>query len=552
MIYFILYVTILIVTIDEMMCILYKFQLNGYDRKSIFDTMSFRCKRGICYWLFYVIILISYLLLQIDEYWILFLALILVSTILILLGEKFGSIHKIVYTRRMIRLIVVATLLSVIECILYVYYVWLYLAIILLPLFLIVAYFNIYITSILLLPIEYLIGEYYIKKAKKKIAGNKKLIKIGITGSFGKTSTKEILSSVLGVEYSVLTTPKSFNTPFGITKTINDSLINNHEYFLCEMGAKKKGEIKYLCEMIGIDVGIVTSVGRQHMNTFGSLENIYKTKKELPDYLFGKMCVFNLMNVYTRKMYFDFVGKKIGVFLYKNNDSIFCKGVLKSYIRYRVYYGKINYTTYYPFLKKNNYYAKKIICTQDGSYFDIYYNGNFLLKAMTSLVGMHNIINILLAVAVASELGEKCKNIAIGISKLKSIGARLEKILLPSGAVVLNNGYNSNIDSARFSLDTLKLFNKNNKVVITPGLVETNDDDKYNYEFGRLVGEVATSVVIVKEKNRDAILKGLMDIGYDICSIRCVDTFADAKKIIDVASDDYVFLIENDLPDNYN
>ena len=188
----------------------------------------------------------------------------------------------------MCRLIIVVLLYLSLFYVLNYFLLDIVLRIVLFPLVYFLSYIIILLTLITLYPVEKLIGRYYIKKAKNKLSGFKKLIKIGITGSFGKTSTKEILTTILKEHYNVLATPKSFNTPFGITKTINNSLNNLHEVFVCEMGAKAKGEIKYLCDLTGVNYGIVTSVGRQHTNTFGSIEGVYKTKKELPDYLYNK------------------------------------------------------------------------------------------------------------------------------------------------------------------------------------------------------------------------------------------------------------------------
>ena len=94
------------------------------------------------------------------------------------------------------------------------------------------------------LPIEKMICKKFISQAKQKLEANNRLIKIGITGSYGKTSVKEILGSILSKNYKVLVTPKSFNTPMGICKTINNQLDNSTEIFICEMGAKKSGEIQ--------------------------------------------------------------------------------------------------------------------------------------------------------------------------------------------------------------------------------------------------------------------------------------------------------------------
>ena len=279
------------------------------------------------------------------------------------------------------------------------------------------------VSIFVLKPIENLIAQKYIRNAKTILDGNVNLIKIGITGSYGKTSTKQILQNILSTQFYSIATPKSYNTPFGITKTINKDLLSAHEIFICEFGAKKIGEIKELCNLVGVQYGIVTAVGRQHMNTFGSIDNIYHTKKELSDYLQNKHCVFNLMNFYVSLMYKDYCGDKIGVFvLYKRKCGFRKKVVKKLYIKsvHNVYV--INhYSKFYEFLKMNNVYAKNVVSDEFGLSFDVFIGDNYICKANTALIGEHNVINILLAVAMAKMLNVSNKNIEQGISKTNKI-----------------------------------------------------------------------------------------------------------------------------------
>lgn len=539
--------------IESCVCIelFYVLQSNSYDCKSLYKRLFDVSSIDIINLFLYIIIVVFFVITQIDNIYILIASLIVSSVLTYILNDQFKSLKKIKYTKRMLRLIFVLLILMILESVILLDLCELNFAVIFVPLFVIVGYFNVLIVYLILVPVEALIGSFYLRKSKKKLQIHKKLIKIGITGSFGKTSTKEILTTLLNQEFNVLSTPKSYNTPFGISKTINDKLNNSHEVFVCEMGAKKRGEIKYLSELINVDWGIVTSVGRQHTSTFGSLENIYKTKKELPDALYKKLCVFNLMNKYTVQMYKEFVGEKIGVFLCKKHNIVInSTNIKKSYKNIKA---KMHNNSFrlYEFSRKNNYYAKSININENGCVFDVYYDNSFLLNAKVILLGYHNIINVLLAVAVAHRFGVKLANIKTGILKLKQIQARLEKYSLSNGAVVINNGYNSNIDSVKHTLETLSLFKRKYKVVITPGVVETNDDNYYNETLGELCAKYCTDVVVVKKKNRDAITRGLAKAQFDMCRVYKVDSFNDAKKIINNSNDEYVFLIENDLPDIY-
>lgn len=132
-------------------------------------------------------------------------------------------------------------------------------------------------------PLEKSIQNYYINDAKKILSDMPDLHKVGITGSYGKTSMKFYLSELLSSQYETLKTPESFNTPMGVTITVRRDLKPTHEYFICEMGARRVHEIKELCDIADPLDGIITSVGEQHLETFKSVENILNTKFELAD-----------------------------------------------------------------------------------------------------------------------------------------------------------------------------------------------------------------------------------------------------------------------------
>ncbi len=125
-------------------------------------------------------------------------------------------------------------------------------------------------------------------RVRNKIRSLKNLKVIGITGSYGKTSTKEFLYQILKQKYRVLRTPESYNTVFGIAKVVDLELDKNYDVFICEMGAYKRGEIKELCWMVEPDYGMLTGINEQHLERFGSMENIIKAKNELVDYVLSK------------------------------------------------------------------------------------------------------------------------------------------------------------------------------------------------------------------------------------------------------------------------
>ena len=157
---------------------------------------------------------------------------------------------------------------------------------------------------IILYPIEKLIVNCYKSKCKKVLKKHSNLIVIGITGSYGKTSTKVYLTKFLQTKYKVCATPSSYNTPMGICKVVLNDLKDDDEVLITEMGAKKVGEIKELCDMVSPSYGIITAVGEQHLDTFKNLENIVKTKSELYQNLpSDAVCVFNVANNNVKDMF---------------------------------------------------------------------------------------------------------------------------------------------------------------------------------------------------------------------------------------------------------
>lgn len=529
--------------------ILYYSQLDGYDIKFVLTRLYQKIKENLLNIFMCFVIMLSMYIIDFDNIYFLNVYLIGSVVVWILAGNQFEFLKKIKYTKRVLRQIIVMTILYGLSFVALLLISDFYLAIGF-PILFFMVYLMYVLTLLVLLPVEHIIGKHFVNLAKKKLKKHGKLIKIGITGSFGKTSTKEILGSILKEEFSTLITPKSYNTPLGIAKTINENLKNTHEVFVCEMGAKKRGEITELCKFVDVDLGVVTAVGRQHLSTFGSIENVYKTKKELPDYLYQKLCVFNLMNKYVLDMYKDFIYQKIGVFvLQKRKLKILKVYIKKIIVSLRLTKHKVG--KFYEYTKRNNVYAKNLILASEKTTFDLFENMQFVCKVETKLMGLHNVINILLASAIAMVLGVSAFSISKGVRGITSINARLEKNKNEKGAIIINNGYNSNLDSAPYSLRSLKLFDVKNKVVVTPGLIECDDDYKCNFEFGKIITKYCTEVIIVKRKNRNAIMDGLISKNFPKNKIHVVDSFDEVKPVLNDATSDYVFLIENDLPDNY-
>lgn len=372
----------------------------------------------------------------------------------------------------------------------------------------------------ILVPFENLNSLRYVRCAKRKLKKFPDLIKIGVTGSYGKTSTKYILNTILSQNFSVCITPHSFNTPMGITKVVLDYLKPNHEVLICEMGAKQVGDIKYLCDIINPQYGILTSVGTQHLATFETVENIAKTKNELIHSLpENGLAVFNGNNEKCMELFEKCEKDKIFISTNENNSAFA--------------------------------FAKNVKISSSGISFTLILDGNEV-DCKTKLLGEHNLENILMSAALAYKLGLSLNQIQVGISKLEPINHRLE-LKKENGITILDDAYNSNVEGSLCALKVLDLFKKGNKFVITPGLVELGDKEKEeNINFGKNLAHHADYVIVVNKTNKESINEGLVSEGFNEENILFAQTLIEARIMLkERAKKGDVVLFENDLPDNY-
>lgn len=375
------------------------------------------------------------------------------------------------------------------------------------------------IANIINYPIELIIKKKYICDAKRILKDMPNLTVIGVTGSFGKTSVKNFLVKTLSAKYEVLTTPKNYNTTMGVVKTIRENLKPIHQIFVCEMGATKIGDIKEICDIVKPKIGIITSIGPQHLQSFKSIENVIKTKFELADSVEqnGGVTFLNFDNEYISKQKLD-----------------------------------INYISYGINNKSLNYNAYNLSSSSKGLSFKLNNSGEEI-EFRTKLIGKHNVENMTAAIAVSNYLDIPLKNIVPKIREIQSIEHRLQ--IIPHGNLtIIDNSYNSNPVSSKAALDTLSEF-EGTKIIVTPGLIELgNDEKKYNFKFGEYITEVCDYVYLVGEKQSKAILEGINFKKFNNEKVFIVNTPNEAVQQISNLSitGNITVLLENDLPDNYN
>ena len=384
-------------------------------------------------------------------------------------------------------------------------------------------YLIIYFANLINHPVERIVYHHFERLAKNKLKSMNNLKVIGITGSYGKTSSKNILNDILKIKFNCLATPKSINTFNGLMITINNKLSKLDDVFIAEMGAYVKGEINGLCKLVNPKYGIITSIGTAHLETFGSEQNIIDGKMELIEYLPS-----------------DGIGVLNKDDLKQKNYKIKNKNKCKI-----VWIGIDN--------KDVDVRASNIKCDNKGTSFTVKFKDLEKTYAFeTKLLGKHNVYNILASIALGYEFGISIKNLQQAVKKVKPVEHRLELKKLGE-FYQIDDAYNSNPVGAKNALDVLNLM-KGTKVVVTPGMVELGEkEEEYNREFGRQISEVADKVILIGEKQTKSIKAGLVDKKFNEDNIYVLNDVRDAYILINKfkEKEDLYALFENDLPDTY-
>lgn len=368
------------------------------------------------------------------------------------------------------------------------------------------------------LPIEKAFNLYFVNDAKKILRSYKDLKVIGITGSYGKTTTKFILTRILSEKFNVVCTPHSFNTTMGVVRTVREHFKPQTQVFICEMGAKNVGDIKEICNIVKPDFGLITSVGEQHLETFKSVNNVFKTKFELA----------------------DAVNKKNGL-TFVNGDS---KEIID----------RININDFKVYGSENNfaYSICNITCNRNGSKFDLDL-GDTTITLTTKLLGKHSIINIAGAAALAYTLGVSPKDIQFAVASLKPTEHRLELKNGINRSLLIDDAYNANPEGSLEAVNVLNSFEGMKKIIVTPGLIELGEREyECNFQLGAAAAKVCDVVILVGINRSKPLAEGVKSTDFNPDNLHIVASFKDAMAVFSkIADNNTVVLLENDLPDNY-
>lgn len=433
-------------------------------------------------------ILLFVLAILLKESVITILILFILFDLSVLIDLKNESLRKPVFTQRVQRIFITAVILTSLPLVLgimnrnlgIVHFIYSEVLLILSP----------FVGVLWTQPIVQKIKSEDVKLAKKKISEISPTV-IGITGSYGKSSTKEFVAQILSQKFDVLKTTGNENTEFGIARKVKDFLEKGTEFFVAEMGAYKIGEIKKLAAIIEPSVGIITGIEEQHLSLFGNLENIKKAKFELIEALpKNGVAIFNLSNEYCREL----AEKARG---------------LPTHLRVLGYYvvrekGDIKF--------KNVDIVSKLMSADSNSIkIQIRYkNDEKTIK--TSLTGLHFIENLTAAILIARLYKVPWEDIKKACENIKLPERTMSVTKIESGAVLIDDTHNATPRAFESALDYLTLFKGRRKVVVTSGIIELGKASQEIHEkLGKKMSNLVDKVFLTNPDYLPGLKKGLGD-----------------------------------------
>jgi UDP-N-acetylmuramoyl-tripeptide--D-alanyl-D-alanine ligase len=396
-----------------------------------------------------------------------------------------------------------------------------------------------------LAPVQGAIDRRYVRRARSSLDRVGPLV-VGITGSYGKTTTKFCIGSVLAEDRPTLVTPDSYNSYLGVTRAINEHLEDRHRAFVVEMGMFRRGDIAELCRLVNPSIGVITAIGPMHLERLGSIEQIAAAKAELLDAL-----------------------PPDGHFVTNADDPRCLELAARAHVP----------VTLFGIDSPAADVSARDIRLQDGrTIFQLRLPaagrpapggpgptgpgptgsapgpGAPGLEVSAALLGRHNVYNLLAAAAVGRVLGIGADRIVRGLSSVQAPAHRLQPIHnRPAGIVVIDDAYNSNPDGARAALEVLAAHPAQRRLLVTPGMVELGEmEDQLNRRFGEQAASSCDIAVLVGPARSRPVGEGLRAAGMDESAIHVVRDIAEATALLGrLTRAGDVVLFENDLPDTY-
>lgn len=365
-----------------------------------------------------------------------------------------------------------------------------------------------------------LLTKHAVDKAKSRLVeeASDKLLRVkptivAITGSYGKSTTKEFVAHLLNGKYKTLSSYKNQNTVFGLGRVVLDRLEASHKFFVAEMGAYKIGEIREMTEFVRPDIAMLTGIEPQHIELFGSLENIKKAKFEIIEALDGGTAIVNVSGCEARELHKKSREMGIQTLSYALENTLDV-GIDK---------------------KSIDMLGKVLKVTNEGLLIEINYQ-NKLIKLQTNLTQDYLVENLVGAILVARLLNVEWVDIKKQAHTLE-LPEKTTQIIKRDNGVIIDDSYNSTPKGFRSALKLLNNFN-GEKVVLTSGIIELGDEsDSIHKDLVRYMKEIKVDKVYLTRKD---IAKYFRKSGLDY-------HYAKNPKEIEL-SDNYVLLIEGRIP----
>lgn len=339
---------------------------------------------------------------------------------------------------------------------------------------------------------------------------------VGISGSYGKSITKELLASILSDKFKILKTAANQNTEIGVSNALINGLEEGHKFFICEIGAVHKGKIKVIAEAIKPKIGILTGINQQHLAVFGSQQNIIDGKYEILESLSGDgTAILNWGSDIVRQSYES------------QKSKIKAKNVI---------------------LASKDISASEIKATTGRLIFKASYKGETAILDINAR-GAFNVEPILLAMAGAIACGMAFEAAAAAIGKIDFSPFNIKAGKRADGIKVLSSTYSANPDGVIAHLDYLKLF-PGRKAIVMPCLIELGQSSKdVHYRIGQKIAEVCSLAVIATKDRFNDIKKGAVAAGMKEENIRFFSRAVETEKAIkEILSSGDVLLLEGRLP----
>ena len=284
---------------------------------------------------------------------------------------------------------------------------------------------------------------------------------IGVTGSTGKTSTKDLIAALLSAKYRVFKTKGNFNNDIGLPLMILE-LTSDIDVAVLEMGMSSLGEIELLAKVAKPDIGVITNVGLSHIENLKTQENILKAKMEITTF-FGKdnVLIVNAEDELLRNISSDvFKVKKIG---YNHEYDV---------------------------------YASNIILREEETEFLAHAFGEEAVFNLP-MAGKHNVLNTMLAIEVSKSLNVSFEDMVRGVENLEATSMRLQ-VIKKQGLTIINDCYNASPDSMRSSLDVLSAYKNNRKIAILGDMYELGDEsEKSHFEVGKYAKDKVDTLIVI-------------------------------------------------------